>query len=394
MTIRLQMYDGGTYAVKVDSGAPGMERVRWVPADYEEEAAWIDNTDSTNLVMRDTSPLVVEPWPLPLNNHLVFDNHEHNIDMAFSLDDYSPLLEEASPLPGGTSTFKEVANENPIARADTIKSDRLSPSEVRQVVDNPGEWLRYPADNEYGSAATHEQAMYAWQGLGTGPAFRLRLDDNDHFVPFDLAKHNRYKLSINGYPENDPGGYVSTHHHLNFKAGGDYRVHLRPRLWWVVARCQATFIWVDMLTLSYDLVDFIVGFHMRPPVYPYRHDINNTRQSFPIEDYLGVPVSYDIGIDWEFASSRMAAQLSREILKMEWRGWSSAYVLYTVTPATLYITREIPRVGEVTCVVEHMDGMAPAGGIDVVQQVDLSAEYPRVAIGTFFSEFFTRYPDG
>jgi len=380
-------FDGGTRAIRRTDVVPGMDRLLWVEANYEEEASYVSNQVETNECMITIDDVRSEPYPLPFNYHMVLDFTDKYRTFGLKLKAYDQYRDDWSEVPAGNAVFKTATQVSTTDPDDLMVSDLLNQTEVRGWVDNPGDWIYIEPENvtSLGGTALEEQAHIEWHYLA-GSVYRVEVPDNILFTPFDLTESGRYWIRDRDGRGIDPA-------FLDMDEDAQWEYHLRPRLWQIQARCRARYIWVTNFGYAYDDVDFIVQSKMRPPVAPWRHNVFVTSATQPIDDYLGTPVSYDHGINYAFYYSAAARQLSQEILKMQWHGWSSAYILMDVTPATLYIQAEVPRVNDVVCVVRPYDS-APASEIHIGNNVSMSSIYPRIPVGVFWSDFFDPMANG
>lgn len=361
-----------------------MDRIAWVEADYEEESPTVDVRPETNAVMQQVHNVTGAPYPLPFNNHLYVDTTDRYRGLSFEMLTYDQYSEDFHPSTPGAAAFLTSAQTEISDPEETIVSNTLDQTEVRQTVGNPGDFIHLDFLRAQ-SMGLEDPAHLGFHGL-LGTKFAPKLDDNILFTPFDLSEQDRYVFTTQ-----DGTNTAVNERTWGMVDGANYDFHLRPRTWWVQARCRATFIYADFFEILFDDVEFIVQFRYRPPIIPWRHNVYTTSATQPITDYLGVPVSYDSAIDYSFYYSKSAAQLIAEILKLQWYGWSSAYVLYRVTPATLYIYSEVPQADEVVCTFREYDSIGSAGDTITVKSTRaMDAEYPRTPVGVYWADFFHR----
>lgn len=378
--------DGGTRPVIQRAHVPGMDRLTWVEADCEEPTTQDRKEYEINENMRATSAQTIAPWPAPVTYHMPIDYTDRHKGLPVRLDSRDQYVDDVAVAPGGELYQKARALRGSIDTEDLATTEQLSMTQVQAWVNEPNDWIRLPYGNEIdGGTDLADPMRWTFHHTKNGGPFRFAVEDNLLWTPFDLSTtvggSPAYRLICEDRILEWP--WADLHE------GGEYIIHLRPRRWWYSVRVVATFVFAS--AFEYFLTDrYVVTQHWdRPPVYPIRHDVVRTSQIVDALNDLGEPMSYDLGVAERYVSSSSAEAMRTAIGQMEIRDISYIFVVYDVSPATLYISTEIPKAGEIVCGITARDNGHEVGSTIWVEQLkDLGHLYPRTQFGTFFSEFY------
>lgn len=361
--IYCNLYDGGTEFRTFDEGVPGMLRPVWIQQDYEGTVI-ADRLVEINENFKTVTPLACAPWPEDMPGKMWIDHTSRyagtNGGLALNLYSYDPISDDYPALPGGVSQF--VTDPEPeLDRGEGRLLRSLDWEEVQAGADDPTEWVRLPARNEYGGTDLHEPLTL--QVFGNHCAeVALELPDNSLFAPFDFRELSRYRVFEDGVEaavsETDKA------HYLRLRDGGTYALYLKPRRWRWFAEVECMFVHATPWWSSFVIESFNMPYWDRPPVYPYRHSILSGDSS-------------DIGIDYQFTRSRAAAQLRENILDTQYVTLCEAYVYVSNDPAKITIWRYPHRGGEFVAGIGRIDKYTGHETRVWVQQVDTySSVYP------------------
>ena len=362
---------------------PGMDRLAWrstaMESEYTRQRPIV--VASTNEAMLTRDPVTVAPWPTGLFSQQPIDNTRRYANFPLHLGAYDMFSGKTTPL-----NHRYISDGNySITKDDRISvTEALNPEKIREYSEDPTDWLRLPHVNEGPSVGMGSQLNVIWNGLPSN-AYRLSLDDNIFFSPFDLTELSLFPESTYGVYD-DTGNKAAHIGNADLHEGGTYVIGLRPRTWRISARTRAYYYRVTPFFIQLFYVDFITTSYNRPPVYPYRHDAHHSAQSTPINDYLGTPVSYDYGIYYQFANSIAAQTLRRQISLVQSYDQCMIYVIAWVEPATLFIWAEEAAVGEICCTITRKDTYGETQTISVKQERNTS--YSRTEVGVFYSDFY------
>ena len=378
--IAANLLDGGTDVVVKSNHRPGMDLITWNEVDYEEELQNDASLVIGNNEMQNADTFRIEPDDSEFTPHMPVDFTPRYEGLTTRLDIYDYLTDSVGHLDGGAVEMKPMARQNTLSRPDTGASDEQTQDEVRSFLPDPTVLYHLDPANTSNSTDLKQPYVVHWNNLH-GSGYRPAVEDNFFFTPFDSTDNDNYNV----YADD---GTLLSQSAIDVTDSQHYHFHLRPRLWKCQTLVLARYMWVTGFEYAYNDETFIVQSHFRPPVYPYRHNVLVSRESTPIDDFWGTPVSYDRGIDYFFSSSRVAAQLRDEILKQQWQTFCAAYILIQVFPATLYIYTEVPRVGEISFGMTKRDLGLNAESVWLKQTGSMASEYPNDSVGVFYSDFF------
>jgi len=369
--------DGATDALINRLEKPGMDRLTWVETDAESEFFSYRGATRARVdaAMINKEWNEVAPWPLEINAHHPVDNDDVHANFAANLSIYDDIAGEAWHM-AQRQIVDHSFDETDGTYGEVLQ--RRTPAETRDVVENPTEWIRLPFMNEINGLGS--PTVFSWHGLADN-SYRLSVPDNLYYTPFDLTDDSKYAC----YEED--GTTRIPNYWMNLWPDDNYIITLRPREWYTTARTMAWYFRVTPWFIQIFNVTFVASFHNRPPVWPYRHDVYHSSQSTEGSDYWGTPVSYDYGVYYQFATSRSAQLLRRQISLVQSYDMCMVYVLYYVEPATLFMQTEEPLNGAVVCTITKKDQHGDPGPPVVVRQIQKTS-YGRTSIGTFSSDFY------
>ncbi len=381
-----EVRDGLTRALVTRGAQPGMDSLLWTETDTEED---IRTTllDQENADMRaGGTALQIAPWPLDVSPQAPVDLTQRYKGLLFRLHELDRVADEWCPVPGGVAVIDD-PDDPAVDRFDRDHqnmSRMLRPDEVRATAEDPTKWIRLPFANETNGTVLKEPLWMSWHGL-QGPRFTIELPDNDIFTPTDLRHPERYS-----WVDDDGKAVENGEQWAGFGDRSRLVLYLRPRRWRWIVTVYCIFEYDDWWGSSYNYEWFISVFYLRPPFYPYRHDIALTAQPdhYTSENFLGEPRSYDAGIESAWDLSWHSRDLRRQILDQQWYSLCEAYTFVDNYPPDIAIQAYPPRFGEIVFGIGFMDE-ATGHESRIWAQVsgDLSTVYPQRTVGQFIADW-------
>ena len=382
--ITAEIRDAGTFPQISRAVVPGMDRLRWVEFDCEED--WNGQRRgeiSTNMMFR--RPLALAPWPLEIGRHAPLDRTPLYEGLTWRLHQRVQQLPEGhaaawAPVPEGRAVLSDTVDIN--EREEVAVSRFSTPEEVRSIVEQPTKWLRLPFDNEGGQCHLVEPALLMWRGLQNS-RFALELEDNDLFTPYDLTKPERYAYWT------DEGQRVEAGHLYALLADRERVVlYQRPRRWRIFVKVIAHFVHITPFEMVENDEVFLEVYYHRPPFFPVRFDQANVGVDVFWHQYEGQMLAYDAGLEWQWEHSRAAQDMRHAIVAQQVFTLCFVYMFIGAEPAVVTVWRVPPAVGEVVLGVGRID---QATGVEsrvwVVQEQDVSQVYQQTLLDVFWADF-------
>ena len=377
----LELVDAGTRPHLDRLVVPGMDRLTWLEVDCEEDVLTKGTTQARqNEGMRAGTDLEVAPWPLAVPYHAPVDLVDVNEDLEVSLYHHAPGGLGDVPVPAGD--IAAVTDPDPVGAPPEGRVKGLaSPAEVREVVRTPTGWVRLPFANEVGGTRLGNPLILYLQRALYGDRYRLVLEDQPLFAPFDLREEGRY------YAVDDENRFVPMSTVVDLLSQGRRRLYLRPRRWrWSI------FVWADYVNATaFELIPntevFVKVAWNRPPFYPIRHDVRVSTQSAELwHPYASAYCSYDAGIESQWEASRAYTDLVRQVLEQQFFSLCWSYILLENSDAYVIVDRDPPAAEDVVLGIGWQSGVGQVR-VWIIQRGDLSAVYPKTSIGTFYAFF-------
>lgn len=378
--------DGASAAVLAASGLPGCSDGYYRDLDWEEDQ-FDDRRHDQNASMRGAAQWTLTPWPEPMPPRIWVDwcsryERDGNDGLAFTLHHRDTVVDDSTqcPVPAGEAGVSLSPDEWTTPEQGRARK-QLHWTEVqeRQGID----WYRMEFRNERGAPSVNEPLSLVFRGL-RGGAYRLELEDQSLFTPFDLS------LGADYYRACDADGNTltveETRRWLDLTERGVWAIYLRPRRWRWVARVLAHFVFITAFEIVQNDEWFLRSWYDTPPRYPYRHDVIETTKTADMPGYLGDQFSYDYAIDWAFDHARNAADLRTEIVSQQYSiNMCSAYLLTGTEYPELALWRAAPRVGEYVCGLARIDTATGAEGPIVWMRMDRlpTGRWPLTLIGEY-----------
>lgn len=329
------------------------------------------------------------PWPDTMPGKCWVDHcdrHERlgEDGLSFALSHWTELDQAADLAPAGDCDL-DLAPDPEADRSQGRTVSLLGWQEVQQRAEVPAGWARLPLRNEV-TAGLEAPLWLRFTGLA-GPSYRLALEDQSIFSPFDST------LGAGSYDAvGDDGELVDqdfAQAFLDLAPRGRYALYLRPRTWRITARVLAHFLIVTPFETAWNDEFFPRTYYDRPPVYPYRHDVIHTSLTADLQSWDGDPRSYDQAIDWAFANSRIAGDLTREIQQQQYFSYCYSYIYVGHEVAELDVWREPPPVGQIAFGLGAQDAGGQEGRLWYIQRQDLSDRYPRTLLGQYVAPTYS-----
>lgn len=383
--IYLELRDAGTKPVVIESLVPGLDEVRWIEADYEEDIR-VSLMLEENAAMRAVKPyLTIRQWPELMPRHAPLDYTMRYDGLQFNLHHFITYMEHepTAEVPGHTalidSTFIPLDRDHENLSVEADAEDVLALQGQGFVFKSVP--IRLPLPNEVFGTRLKDPAVVFHDGLA-GPAFVLELPDNDYFEPFDLRYPERYVVvDEDGEPIKDGADWLRIH------AREMRVVYLRPRRWRWIVTILAHYEYIDWWGSAPSDEMFVSAYFNRPPFYPYRHNIGVTAKETSYDEFtnwMGEPRSYDEGLSQSWDLCWHSQEMRRQILDQQWWSMCEAYVFLGNEPPDCTIKAYPPRQGETVVgfgIVDRASGHEET--VWVNQLADATELYPQRVIGQF-----------
>jgi hypothetical protein len=244
--------------------------------------------------------------------------------------------------------------------------------------------LRLDTGNETGGTLLREPLELAFDRL-RGASYHLELPDQSLFTPFDMRYPERYLVvDGNGRPlPDDQAEQV-----MSLRNGGRYRLHLRPRRWRYAATVWAYYVYISAFEYVPASEIFFRAHFDRPPFHPYRHNLIETTKTTPLTGWFGTPLSQDIGISYQWETSRSAEGLRTEIIEGQFYTLCLSKIFVFATDAEVTVYRYPPRQNDIVLGIERVDQATGASQIWwVVARWEQFDEYPVTVLGQYLVPF-------
>lgn len=391
MSFRAELYDGGTRPiVPVGDEQPGMDRRRYIDVDYEYDLAvgeidrYLNGDGRTNQHMKiGFNGQDMRPWPRPLPYHQWIDKTDRyegdKGGISMELFHRDRVTNTASPVPETNSRLHNTLPD----RVQLVEPWRdlrmvrnLSWRETRaKWPNNPG-LIRRDTDNEGPNAAVQEPVVWSVENA-TGSTYRLVVPDNPIIAPFDLSEPDRYTYR-------DRAGNILDPIAADLHQDAQYNLYFRPRQWRYFATVLCHFLWVSWFeTVPNDEI-FIKLSWDRPPTFPQRHQLLDTRGNQDVQDFFGNFHAFDPGIEYQWTHSRAQSRLTEEIYQNQWAALCIVYVFIGNEDPVLEIEVWPPQQGELVLTIGRYDPMTDKESlVYVFQNTNLDQVYPRTSQGTW-----------
>jgi hypothetical protein len=392
MTIWAELYDAGTMML-IDplQTTPGMDYGYYREIDMEY--TWPGEFQTRiNTAIRSTAlEGQFRPWPEPFPWRMWIDQtpryEGEDGGFKFNLFHWDNFHDVYNPVPSDLAQIESSAAYEPNVLRRFERTTRPQTADEISATASPGEptpWLRTTLYNEPGGGqgSTCEllkPAVITFDNL-PGYAHKFHLDYNPLFMPMKMSEPDWYDFIDS---EGNPVAVGEKAHIFNLLEKGYYRLYLRPANWRWVATVWANYWYVSWFESFPTRLVYTTAWFNRPPVYPKRHDLIHTTQ-VALEEYLGNLYSTDSGIDYGFNSSRGAAFLRHQIIDAQWWTLSEAFIFTGNDPATLVLWLWPPEAGDIVMGLGEVDTDTGAEQVMwVVQNRDLTSEFPRTVIGNY-----------
>lgn len=385
--IHAHLLDAATIPRVVVDAAPGLDRVTWREIDTEEDIGEDRSAEINAALISDPGyTLDVAKWPEPLPRRIPLDWHRclerrgtdglhlnlHQVD-AYRPGSYAPSGEVSLDL---TPSYSDVS---------TTRMERdLSWREVRSEEPDATRWIRLDSDNEL-RGLLGEPLAARWDGATSG-VYRFEIPDQSLLTPVDMRLGlDAYDvLDADGEPvESELAGQL-----LNLGIGR-FVLYTRPRRWrwtvWVIAH------YANISAFEYFVAEeeFVSSAFIRPPIYPYRHDVLTTSLSTPLIGFYGDALSYDTALDYRYDHSRGGEKLRSEILESQIRTLCYVKLFLFVELAELTLWAWPPQPGEIVLGIGRIDdATGHESRFWLRQKADLESIYPRYVIGVYGLDFW------
>jgi hypothetical protein len=380
--IYLELRDAGTKPVPQYDQVPGLDWLRWIEVDYEEDIR-TNLLNEENVAMRAWKPyLDIRQWPAKVPRHAPADYTMRYDGFNFRLHHYVDYAGDYAEVPGHRSyidsTFMPLDRDHENMSCEASRQDVQDLEGLFTFDKRP---IRLPYDNEvFGTRL--KDPLVAFHIGQVGPSYVLELPDNDLFEPFDLTHPERY------YVVDEDGEVIENGADWLLTANNEFRVlYMRPRRWRWIVTVLAHYEYADWWGSSPSDEMFISAFFNRPPFYPIRHNIGVTAKMASYDEFtnwIGEPRSYDEGLSSSWDLSWHSQDLREQILDQQWWSMCEAYIFIGNEPPDCSIIAHPPRVGEVVAgfgIVDNLSGHEET--VWVVQATDASQVYPQRTIGQF-----------
>lgn len=369
------LFDGGRQFRKQAGTVPGLDLGWYTDRRIFEESVFEHgtraNTYEQNDAMQDTEGFSFRQWGENMPGHMWVDNthryHWTGVDgLKFNAYSADRIAGDFPPLGAGDVEFLENPDDPEVDRSIRILRE-LDHREIRDVVDDPSEWIRRDLLNESGGTQLREPLAIVFPEVRGSVA--LELVDNSLFDPFDLREQSRYEIRSHS------GEILESEQWSFLHPRGVYRLHLRPRRWKFFVTTFAIFVHVSFVELFYVREVFTQAWYSIPPCYPLRHNIIDANV-----------IAGDNAVFHAFEHSQAAADLRRQILEAQYWTLSEAHIFSHIELTQMWIERAPPRKFEIVLGIERLD----AGGREpsfvwIQNRRDLTSEYPIQDIA-FFQE--------
>lgn len=333
------------------------------------------------------------PWPQPFPGRCWIDWTQRYAGQDGGLQietvRYETMFEQYSFVNGKLTQVPKEADYDPVLNIDDERvADSKTVTEIQADNTHPTEWLRLPIYNEQGGKdygyCGLENPMSLVQNHHIGDEFRTVVNYSPLFAPVDLRKPEWYNvINSDGNPIAEPL------RHMSMRQDGRYRLYLRPANWRWVVTVWANYLYVSFFEMFPTRQVFTTAYFDRPPIYPRRHDLIHTTQT-AFWEYLNQLWSYDAGISWGFDQSRGAAFLRHQIIDSQWWTQSEAFIFTGNDPATIAMWLWPPEAGDIVMGIGQVDNATGQEQVVwLVQNRDLTDEYPRTVIGSYIVPEFT-----
>jgi len=385
--IRAELFDLGTKFVwDPRNPIPGMDQGYYRELDMEYQFPGTRTSEINKAILEVQNPIQFRPWPRPFPGYLWIDwirNYYGEIGgpqvklyhKDYYTGDYSPTPEPVAQI---YDMDNVKVNFDPKFERS---SDLLDQEEIRDKVEDPiaEPWIRSLLANETGQPSLKAPVTFMFNGL-EGQGFAPKINYGSSFQVCDLSHPEWYSFmdGDRNFMDVNKGRELTT-----LRNGGHYRLYLAPAKWRMGVTCRAHY-WYISYTESYGVpLDFFSAWFTRPAVYPFRHDVDHTKDQQAI-NWLGTDYSYDAGVDDAFDRSRGSLDLAHQIIDAQWWTLSEAFVFVLNDPALIALWQYPPDYGDIVLGVGRLDEYGQNEQITwVLQNRDIISEYPRQVIGLF-----------
>ena len=394
--VEVELLDTWTRPVVNLAYQPGLDRMTYLQVSPTYNYGWWRSIDDNRALgelafIFDFAQLPFATWPPGMPARMPVDWSAINSGTAggpvFTLHHHDEVTGLTAPVPHPYARQVADALYSPVEDGDDANVGATAYHEDISAANHTAEGpvhIRLSERNRDGGTWLERPLNLRWHGVPGGQMV-LVLEDNDLFVPFDLREPGRYAV-LNATGTEFLAPDASTF--MRFRPGELWRVHLRPQFWWFD-------VW---MLVHYEIVtpfisipsDEVIRFEgaMRPPVWPYRHNLLYTRTIADVPSFFGAYYSWDPGINAGFQYSALGVALSEAAHAEEYHTLCMAKVFLFNEQPWADIWTDAPRVNSIVAAFDHVD--RASGEVErflLMQVFDHRSVYPDRIIGSYLLDF-------
>ncbi len=396
--IEVEVYDAWTRPFVNVGYQPGLDRLTYLQVSPNFSYGWYGHPAITDT--RDTGEAAFKSgfghgdlatWPPGMPARMPVDWSEINSGTAggpvFALHHHDPVTALTAPLPHPYARQVAASLYSPTSDGDDCNVGATAYHEDISAANHAAGGpvhLRLNERNRDGGTWLERPLNLRWHDVAGGQAV-IELADNDLFAAFDLRERGRYcVLDGNGVTVLA----AEAADFLRFRPGELWRLYLRPQMWWldITILCHYLII-TPFAEIPADEILFYEG-AMRPPVWPYRHNLLSSRTTADVPSYFGGMFSWDDGINSGFNASAVAVGLREAVRAQEYHTMCMAQILLSNELPWCNVWTDAPAAGDIIAAFDHVDRATGQHERYLLQQaVDLQAIYPDRIIGAYLLDF-------